>query len=35
MEDMATCWKVDYFEGGKKDDERGRRHDTPTLLPVR
>ena len=19
MEDMATCWKVDYFEGGNKD----------------
>jgi hypothetical protein len=23
MEDMATCWKVDYFEGGNKDASGG------------
>ena len=31
MEDMATCWKVDYFEGGNKKDEKGAktRHADP------
>jgi hypothetical protein len=39
MEDMATCWKVDYFEGGNKDalggEDTTRRRCAAAAYPVR